>query len=326
MPTHHSDDERVRSMARAVVEQFGPRGLDVAERQVALSTDDEHAADVWRHIATVIQNDQSNGEDTDRSNTTHQQRAELRMISDSPADMRAFLARLLLRSELTPEAQRAILALKPRVMRTPSRQDIVMPGQTLDHACLVVSGLLARFDQVLAGDRQITAIYVPGDMCDLHSVVVPATAWGLTALSAVVSLQVPHSALRALAAEHPQIAQAFWRDTVADASILAKWISNLGRKSALARLSHLLCEIGMRLELAGVGDRTSYTFDVTQEQLGNMLGLTAVHVNRMLLTLRTDNVATARGHRVEISNWAKLAAIGEFDPDFLLLPREREAA
>jgi CRP-like cAMP-binding protein len=248
------------------------------------------------------------------------------MIAGDAGDMTAFLARLLLRSELSPDAQRAILGLRTRVVRTPARRDIVMPGETVDHACLVVSGLLGRFDQVLDGNRQITALYVRGDMCDLHSVVAPTTAWGLTALSATVTLRVPHSALKALVTEHPQIAFALWRDTTADASILAKWVSNLGQKSARARLAHLLCEVGVRLELAGAGDRTSYAFDVSQEQLGSILGLTSIHVNRTLQALRTATIVTAREHRVEVSDWASLAAIAEFSPDFLLLSRNHAAA
>jgi CRP-like cAMP-binding protein len=326
MATDHDDDDKVRVVARSLIDNFGSRSLEVAERQVAGAYHDEHVALVWKDIVMTICNHQSGTVVALRPDRQGPQETALRMIDGNPHGMAAFLTRLKLRSELTAEAQHAILKLKSRPVRTPARQDIVMPGQTLDHACLVVSGLLGRFDQVLDGNRQITAVYVPGDMCDIHSVVAPTTAWGLTALSATETLQVPHVALKALVADYPEIGMAFWRDTTTDASILAKWISSLGRKSAIARLSHLLCEMGLRLELAGAGTRTSYAFDITQEQLGNMLGMTAVHVNRMLLSLRTDSIVTMRGHRVEINDWDRLAAVGEFDPNFLLLPQNREAA
>ena len=148
------------------------------------------------------------------------------------AGLRKFLARLLLRSELSEEERQAILALDGDVVRTVAHRDIVRPGQTIDYACLVIGGLAGRFDQLASGKRQITALHIIGDMCDLHSVAVPHTGWGIEALSDTLTLRIPHHALRNLTVSNPRIAFAFWRDTIADASILAKWISALGRRAA----------------------------------------------------------------------------------------------
>lgn len=230
-----------------------------------------------------------------------------------------FLERLLRRSPLSHDEQTGILKLRSHASQAAAHRDIVSPGASVDHACLIVDGLAARYDQMRDGQRQITALHIPGDMCDLHSVVAPTAAWGIAALTTTTVLHIPHSDLRALANAYPAVALAFWRDTTADASILAKWTSNLGRRDARARLSHLLCEMGMRMELAGLASRTSYPFAATQEQLADALGLTSVHVNRTLQGLRKDEIVRAEQRTIRIADWERLVAIAEFQPDFLLI-------
>ncbi|HEY8434016.1 MAG TPA: Crp/Fnr family transcriptional regulator [Sphingomicrobium sp.] len=230
-----------------------------------------------------------------------------------------FLARLVLRSPLRIEQQQAILNLPYRAVQVRARADVVSPGDTVSHATLVAKGLTARFDQMRDGRRQIVAFHVPGDMCDLHSVVAPTAAWGIASVSAATILEVPHSALRAIATTYPEIAIAFWRDAVVDGSILSKWNGNLGRQSARARLAHLLCEMGTRMEVAGLASRTCFALDATQEQLADALGLTAVHVNRTYQSLRRDGLIATHSHIAQIDDWSRLAEVGDFDPAYLLL-------
>lgn len=130
----------------------------------------------------------------------------------------------------------------------------MFPDQITSHACRIVKGLAGRFDQMRDGRRQTTALHIAGDMCDLDSVVQPKASWSITALTHVRVLFVPHQALLEAAFENPGLAIAFWRDSTADGSMLAKWIGNLGRKDAAARLAHLFCEMGLRMEVAGLGD------------------------------------------------------------------------
>ena len=232
-----------------------------------------------------------------------------------------FLARLNLRSRLSEADQAAVLALPVRERSVGAHRDIVRPGQKIDHACLVASGLAGRFDQLANGHRQITALHIPGDMCDLHSVVAPRAGWGIEALSDSVVADVPHAALTSLAAEHPRIAFAFWRDTVADASILAKWISALGRRGAKARLAHLLCEMGLRMEQAGLGQRDHYRLETTQAQLADVLGVTPVHLNRVFQQLRAEGLVSTNGAEIVVPHHGSLCRMAEFDPQYLLLER-----
>lgn len=233
--------------------------------------------------------------------------------------LRRFLRRLLDRSTLSAEEQHAILSLPGQVRSVRSRQDLVMPGERVEHAVLVVDGLCGRFDQMRDGSQQINAIYIAGDMCDIHSVASPRAGWGITTIASGTILLVPHEDINRLAVRYNNIALALWRDTTLDASILAKWVANAGRKDARSRLAHLFCEVGVRMERAGLDKRTHFRLDVTQARLSDVLGLTPVHVNRTLQSLRAEQVLSMDKHVVDIADWDALACIAEFDPAYLLL-------
>ena len=230
----------------------------------------------------------------------------------------AFVRRLQLRSDLSDQEQGAIVALPGRAREVGAHREVVRPGDPTSQCCLVADGLLARFDQMLDGSRANTALHIPGDMCDLHSVVLPVAGWGIIALAKSVVVDVPHAALRQLAANFPAVALAFWRDTAADAAVLGKWVANLGRNDAPTRVAHLLCEMGRRMEDAKLGTRRRYRLHITQEQLGDTMGMTPVHVNRVLRILREARAADFQERYVEVFDLDRLMAIGQFDPAFLV--------
>lgn len=239
------------------------------------------------------------------------------------AALETFLSRLTLRSSLDEMDCAALVALPGDEIVTAAHRDIVRPGQVTDYACMVVEGVAGRFDQLGDGKRQITALHIPGDMCDLHSVPVPHTGWGIESLTDTRIKRIPHAVLRDLAARSQPIAMAFWRDTVVDGSILSKWISALGRRSARDRLGHLMCEMGLRFEQAGLGTRTRFDLPITQAQLADVLGLTAVHLNRTMQGLRQEGLLAKDGPTVVIPDFPALAKLAEFDPTYLLLERQR---
>jgi CRP-like cAMP-binding protein len=252
------------------------------------------------------------------------------MTKSKDAALQLFVDRLASRSVLTDEEVSALLNLNGQMKQVRAHVDIVRLGDYVDHSCLVVDGLVGRFGQTNEGARQITCLHVPGDMGDLPSVVSPKSAWGLGALTSATILRLPHGDLRRVAAKHPGIAEAFWRDCVADGSIFSEWVVNVGRRDALSRLAHLLCEMAIRLERAGLGDRHSFPLPITQTDLADATGLTSVHVNRMMRELRTRSIATAQAGLVTIQDWEQLVSTADFDPAYMLLdgpsPRITEAA
>ncbi|CAN5148045.1 Crp/Fnr family transcriptional regulator [soil metagenome] len=229
-----------------------------------------------------------------------------------------FVERLASRTKLGKEEIDTILHLPNETVTAGGDRDLVRPGEQVDHACLVVKGLVGRFGQMRDGRRQITAFYVAGHMANLQSVVFPSTAQSLQALTPVTIIKMPHYALKSAVTLFPALADAFWRECAVDACVLAQWVVNLGRKSAVGRLAHLLAELGLRLEEAGLGTKTKYRLQPTQLHLADALGLTNVHVNRVFRELRDANVvATSTDRMLDILDWDALIAIGEFDRDYL---------
>jgi CRP-like cAMP-binding protein len=239
------------------------------------------------------------------------------MPPSTKPDLQRFLDRLTSRSVLTDEEQGAILGLPGRAEHVQANRDFVRLGEKVDHACLVTAGLVGRFGQSSDGKRQITAMHIPGDMADLHSVVQTTPTSALQALSIATIVRVPHTALREVAARYPAIAEAFWRDCMVDAAILSQWVVNVGRRDAKQRIAHLLCEMGTRLEAAPSDGWVVYPFAVTQTQLADATGLTPVHVNRVLRSLREDDLAAVSSRTVRVTNFAALAAAGDFEAGYL---------
>jgi CRP-like cAMP-binding protein len=252
------------------------------------------------------------------------------MNTSQGAALQLFLSRLASRSVLTDAEKNAILGLTGHIRQVKAHVDFVGYGEMVDHSCLVVDGCVGRFGQSRDGARQITCLYIPGDVADLPSVMSPKSGWGLSALTNTTVLQIPHGEIRRIAANYPGVAEALWRDCVADGSIFSEWVVNVGHRSALARLAHLFCEMAVRSERAGKGDKQSFALPITQTDLGDATGLTSVHINRTLRELRTRAVAEMRTGTVTIHDWDQLVTIGEFDPAFMLLdgpaPRITEPA
>lgn len=248
------------------------------------------------------------------------------MPATHKADLQRLVERLTSRSVLTEAEQQAILNLPGRTEHVQSNRDFVSMDTRVDHACLIAAGIVGRFGQNSDGRRQITAMHVPGDMADLHSVVQPKGASALQALSIATIVRVPHVALRAVTGQYPALAEALWRDCMVDASILAQWVVNVGRRDARTRIAHLLCEMATRLKAAPTEGEFIFPFAVTQTQLADATGLTAVHVNRTLQSMRRDGLAEVTTRAVRVRSWKALAAAGEFEPSYLqndVRPEER---
>ena len=236
--------------------------------------------------------------------------------------LKRFLDRLKGRSVLTEVEQAAIAALPFDEQRYRTNEDIVRLAELVHHACFVFDGLVARFGQTVNGERQIIALHIPGDMADLHSVAGPRVVTPLQALTHVTILKVPHEAIRKVASDHPAIALALWRDCMVDMGILSQWVLSIGRRSARQRLAHLICEMAYRYDAidALLPDR-SFVLPATQHHIGDALGLTPVHVNRMFRALKTDGLLEVDGRTLRVLDRKRLETLAEFDPVYLQLER-----
>lgn len=233
--------------------------------------------------------------------------------------LRAFVDRLVARVPLSPFEEDLLLGLPGETMLVDSNRDVVRPGQAVQHAYLIIDGVVARFGQTSQGQRQAVLLQLPGEMANLTSMILPAAVRPLQALTPISLMKIPHSALRAAADSHPKIARAFWLECAVEGSMLAEYALTIGRFDALSRMSHLIAELACRCRAGDLKDSFSFPFRLTQIHLGDVLGLTSVHVNRTIRALRERNIVTIGHRRADVHNWRALVALGEFDPAYLHL-------
>ncbi|MEG3089375.1 Crp/Fnr family transcriptional regulator [Sphingomonas sp. PB4P5] len=227
-----------------------------------------------------------------------------------------FIDRLSSHSILSDLEKQALSNLSARPLQVKAQRDIVRLDTQTNDACFIVDGIAGRFGQNLNGERQITAFHIPGDMADLHSVVLPNATSALQALTDTSVLLVPHTELRSVAARFPGVAEAFWRECMIGAAMLSQWVVNVGRRDASTRLAHLFCEMAVRYG-ATLDQAGSYRFPVTQDHLGDATGLTGVHVNRTMKLLRNAGLVRMQLKEVEIMDWNGLRLAGQFDASYL---------
>jgi CRP-like cAMP-binding protein len=143
------------------------------------------------------------------------------------------------------------------------------------------------------------------------------------ALSNVRVVTFPHANLRRITERHPHLTRMLWLMTLLDSAIHREWIVAMGRRSAMQQLAHLICEIFARLNLVGLAEfDREVMWPITQTELGDTLGLSAVHVNRTLQQLRAEQLIVWQGQSVRVLDWSRLKAVAEFDPTYLHLERE----
>ena len=231
------------------------------------------------------------------------------------------LLKLRARDEVAEREERVLREAVSHVEEFPAGKTIIRAGTALTRSMLTVDGLVARFKDLSEGQRQIQDIHLAGDFTDLHGFLLKRLDHNVGALTRVRMAIVPHDALRRITEEEPHLSRMLWFSTLLDAAIQREKVVSVGRRAALARLAHLLCELHIRLGLVGLAEESSFALPVTQLDLGDATGLTSVHVNRMLKQLRDDRLVTFRGGRVTIHDWPRLQQVAEFDSAYLYLDR-----
>lgn len=234
---------------------------------------------------------------------------------------RLFL-KLKQRDELADFEQQALLEAVSEVRQAGEGDTLVHAGDPLNTSTVLLDGIVGRVRDLADGRRQIIELQIPGDFFDLHGFLLRKLEHNVEALTPIRMAVVPHDRLRAITERWPHLARLLWTSTLLDAAIQREKILSIGRRSALGRLAHLLCELYVRYKVVGLVDGDGYRLALTQAQLADAAGLTQVHVNRTLKELRDRGLVTVRGGCVSIANWPMLADVAEFSDDYLYLDRQ----
>jgi CRP-like cAMP-binding protein len=230
-----------------------------------------------------------------------------------------FLRKLQKSNPLTDEDLRFIERCTGALRDVPGDQDIVTEGERPPTCLVLMEGLVGRYKQLRNGRRQILAFQVPGDFIDMHSFVLGRLDHSMTSITPCRMAPISHNAMQEIVNAHPRIALAFWREAMIEAAIFRDWVVNLGQRPAYERVAHAFCELACRLDAVGQLHDNSFRFPVTQEELGQAVGFTAVHVNRVLQRLRADGLVTHEGGRLTIHDRERLERAGDFEPSYLYL-------
>ncbi|WP_363755480.1 Crp/Fnr family transcriptional regulator [Sphingobium sp. LSP13-1-1.1] len=225
--------------------------------------------------------------------------------------------KLASRSPLGPADTAALLALPYRLATRDPGTYLVREGDRADSCIVLLSGFAYRSKMTGDGDRQILSIHLQGDLVDLQNSLLEVADHNVQALTRVELAYISQEAILDVAAAYPAVTQAFWRDTLVDASVFREWILNVGQRDARQRISHLLCELALRQEAAGICEGPRFEWPMTQEQVGDATGLTNVHVNRTLQRLREDGLISLGSKSVTITNWQDLQDAGDFNSAYL---------
>ncbi len=197
-----------------------------------------------------------------------------------------------------------------------SYQDIIREGDAPTDVRLILEGFACRYKMLPGGTRHIMAYLIPGDICDLHVFILKAMDHGISTLSPCTVVGIPRQRVLELI-ERPCIARAFWWAALVDEATLREWLVNIGGRTAEKRVAHLLCELLVRLQAVGLVTDGAYELPLTQTILGETMGLSTVHMNRVLQSLRMENLMTLSHKKLVIPDIDKLKQFSGFNPNYL---------
>jgi CRP/FNR family transcriptional regulator len=166
------------------------------------------------------------------------------------------------------------------------------------------------------GNRQILSLHLPGDLAGDTALPWTRAPFSLTAATDVTVRVIDKAALRRLFEQQPRLGLLVYMLAQAERVALADRLASVGRPSAKARVAALILDTMCRLRANGVDTKDGYVLPLTQEEIGDATGLTAVHVNRMMRQLVEDKLITRTSGRICVMNEARLAQTGNYTDRF----------
>ena len=207
--------------------------------------------------------------------------------------------------------------------RMQAGQDIIREGERPERVILLLSGWAYRYKILSNGNRQIVAYLLPGDLCDAHVFILDKMDHSIGLLSDALVSTISRETMLDVTERAPVIARALWWSTLVDEAVLRHWLINLGRRDAYGRAAHLFCELWERAAKVGLVIDNAFNLPLTQEQLGDSLGITPIHTNRILQRMRGDGLITFEDKRLTILDMQGMRQVADFDSNYLHQKRRK---
>jgi CRP-like cAMP-binding protein len=233
-------------------------------------------------------------------------------IKESPLaqKLQAFVA-------LSEEELRVLERLHLRRRSFTAGRDLVHQGQSDQAAYILADGWVCSYKLQPNGTRQIVDFQIPGDFLGLRSVLLRTSDHSFEPITDILVAEVLADDLLEALERTPRLASAILWAASRDEAMVVEHLVGVARRAAEARMAHFLLEVGARMTLVGLGDKGGFACPLTQYHLADALGLSSVHVNRVLRRLRESGLVTFRDGRVTFGDYGKLVDLAEFDPAYL---------
>ncbi len=218
---------------------------------------------------------------------------------------------------LSPAELEVLKRLHKRRRSFTAGRDLVQQGQSEQAAYILSEGWVCSYKVQRDGTRQIIDFQIPGDFLGLRSVLLRTSDHSFEPVTDIQAIEVLASDLLEAFAQTPRLANAILWAASRDEAMVVEHLVNVARRDAGARMAHFLLELGARLALVGMGSKAGFECPLTQYHLADALGLSAVHVNRVLRQLRENQLLTFRNGHVTFDNRHRLVELAEFDEAYL---------
>ena len=216
------------------------------------------------------------------------------------------------------ETEMVLLSAACRNVRDlPAGHHLIREGDDPDPVFVILDGWACGYKILPDGGRQIISFLLPGDFCDIHIAVLHAIDHSIMTLTEARVASLPRAEMEALIEAKPTLTRAFWWSQLVNQSILRSWIASMGRRKSVERVAHLMCELYIRMRNINLASDDECYMPLTQLVLADALGLTPVHVNRVLKVLKTAKVMELSHGSLKIIDSQKLAEIAGFDGNYL---------
>ena len=239
------------------------------------------------------------------------------LTSVPPSAVTQLLRRFKDNVPITPDELPVVREIGWEMREIRRRQSILTEGSKNRAVYFVVDGFLIRYRILRDGQRQIVDLALPGDFAGVPSCFFHDALYTIKALTNATVAVVPLEKLVGLFETHPRLAAKIFWSFSCDAAIHAEHLIVVGRRSAHERIAHFLLELLTRLQAVGLADENSFELPLSQEIIGDALGLSLAYVNRTLRRLADERLVTIKDQKVTITDVEELAFMADFERSYL---------
>ena len=219
--------------------------------------------------------------------------------------------------QLSADDIKALERVTSKRRKVKAKHDLIREGDRPGPVFVMLEGWACRYKILPSGTRQVLAYLMPGDSCDLHIGLLAQMDHSIQTITSATFATVDRTEMDALLEQHPKIANAINVAQLVDEGTMRAWITSMGRRASIERVAHLMCELYIRARNIGLNTEPSFDLPLSQLLLADSLGMTPVHLNRVLKELRSFDAMTLKRGSVVLSDLPQLVRIAGFDENYL---------